>query len=351
VRRAAGLFIALLLSRSSLAEVCRDAPAQCAFRDGKAALKSDPREAARLLYSSYHLEPRPDTLALYAYALHQGHRYAAAREAFTRAKIAFQAELATTQRAFAAASAKHDSEASAAAQAHLEDLQRQLENVDSELGVLESLTARVRLRYAAGEPPAGLVIAHRGEGDVQRPFTELVIVNAGDDALAVTYPDGRSKEFPLALSGGADHTVVIPAEDAAPTPQPLPVAPVRDAASLASSSSHVGRWVGAGLLGVGVVSAGLGGFVYYDAHQAYEKSGCAESGSCPNSAAKDAGQRATDRMNIALGISIGGGVLAVTGLVLTIADPGHSSRAASVAAHFQITSRPDGFTALLRGSF
>ena len=333
---------------SAVADRCDDAPAVCELNAGKAALASDPAEAAKQLYASYQLDPKPATLAVYAYALHRAHRYAESFEAFTRAKTAFEAIVAATARTVDGAKAAQDPAALSRAQREFVDAQNTLQNIESELGLLRSLTAEVRVRYAAGAPPAGLLIARRGAGDVVDPFGHPFIIDTPADTLIVTYPDGQSREIALALAGGATQTVVIPAPDVPSVAAPANPAPTNPAPAPREiePTHHTARWAGLALLVVGASAASVAGIVAYDAHE----DRCPD-GMCESMASAVAAADAKSREQLAAGVAIGGGVLALTGLVLAITDPGHSTGPGGVAANFNVIVRSNGAMAFFQRSF
>jgi len=349
MRRAIAGFACLTSAASSaVAERCDDAPAVCELDAGKAALVSDPAEAAKQLFASYQLEPKPGTLAVYAYALHRAHRYAESYEAFTRAKTAFEAIVAATAKTVDGAKAAQDLAALSRAQRELVDAQNTLQNIESELGLLRSLTAEVRVRYAAGAPPAGLLIARRGAGDVDDPFGHPFIIDAPADTLVVTYPDGKRREIALALAGGATQTVVIPAPEV-----PAAVAPANPAPAIPAPAPdpieprhHTARWTGLALLVAGASTASIAGIVAYDAHE----DRCPD-GMCASMASAVAAGQAKNREQLAAGVAIGGGVLALTGLVLAITDPGHSTAPRGAASNFNVIVRSNGAMAFFQRSF
>lgn len=157
----AACVVASLATHAAIA--CDDAPSECAFQAGMAALHTNPEEAAKQFLASHTLDPKPRTLAAYALAQLTAKHYALAAKAYAQAKADYQPLLAASSHAVDAARTASDPTALASAQQAYEELANKVAAIDLQLGRLATQTAHVRLRYAAGAAPAGIVVVHPGE--------------------------------------------------------------------------------------------------------------------------------------------------------------------------------------------
>lgn len=201
------------LSRVAIADECFDAPAVCDVKAGTALIATDPEAAAKKLLAAYELQPSADTLGIYSFALQQAHHYALAIEASTRARSMLEDERD-----------KLTNDATDHAKPRLDQIAAELTSIDAQIANLKVVTGRITLRYSGD--PKGIVVARRGGGDVEDPFSTPVVVDAGSDTLIVTYPTGQLVELPIHVGGGAEATVVVPTPPALGEPRP----PVDDTA-------------------------------------------------------------------------------------------------------------------------
>jgi hypothetical protein len=330
---------------------CYDTPAVCHRIAGKALLTSNPKEAARELYASYTAENRTATYGLYAFALRLDHRYAASALVFRRVRTRLGTELEAAQRALTDAQARKDTRAITAATALVMELQTQLQNADSQLSGLESQTAHVRLRFAGSKE---IVVVHKNEGDIKDPFTETILVNADDDSLIVSYPDGKTVEITVKVPGGSEQTIVVPAENESNTTATTPPLVAANAVE-PRDPDHRLRWIGLGLLGGAAVALGASVVFQIQSNNAWNDAqapgaGCVDDACERGSRGASLAQDSQNRAHVALGTAIAGAAFAASGIVLLVLDRRHADDASSSTA-LNVVPQSGGLAAFVTGRF
>jgi hypothetical protein len=332
----------LAQSEAHAGECTLSTPA-CHLGNGKQLLDTDPKRAAEELLASFKLDERTDTLALYATALQNDRRHAAALETWQRVIVFRESELDAAR----AAARRATGRKRAAARTAVERAEAQLEQAAEAIMKLWPSVGRVRIRIAAGQQ---LAVSRGGlEVDVSRD----VLVNAGRDELVFTRKDGSVERIVVQVAAGALTKLDAPAEPIAkpaakPAPQqplklkpPEPVEPAEPAArpeptlatvrSVEEPRSRTMSRVGLGLVAGAVAAAGVAGTLGYLAGHDYDRSqesGCSPDGQCPIGPASDLAERSNDRARLAQISAIGGGAMLATGVVLWIAGRGKPRRAA-----------------------
>lgn len=273
------LLATLLLapSMASAADECDGKPdaAQCYVLAGRAVLETNPGEAARLFLASYKLEPKIDPLASYGLALAADQQYAAAAEVLEKAVQEYDKITADKPEV--------DAQTTFAIIHRIKAVKDELARITPQIGWVQINTVEKQTL------PAGYTIVRKGGStDLRSSDPTRLVVKAKGDALAITYPSGKTHEFPVNVAGGALTSFDIPPEPAEVVEKP-PEEPVvvEDPAIKLKQKAYIAGGAGGALflggivytlaandpiypisivlIGAGLAGLGLGGYWYYQA--------------------------------------------------------------------------------------
>jgi hypothetical protein len=263
-------------SMASAADECEGKPdaAQCYVLAGRAVLDTNPNEAARLFLASYRLEPKIDPLASYGLALAADRQYAAAAEALEKAVQEYDKITADKPEV--------DAQTTFAIIHRIKAVKDELARITPQIGWVQINTVEKQTL------PAGYTVVRKGgAADLRSSDPTRLVVAAKGDTLVITYPTGKSHEFPVNVAGGALTSFDIPTEPAEVVEKPVedpevvkdPAEELRKKAYIAGGSGGA-LFVGGiiytlatdpiypisiVLIGAGLAGLGLGGYWYYQA--------------------------------------------------------------------------------------
>jgi hypothetical protein len=274
---------------------CNDARGFAALERGDAArgtsAHAEYEAAANYFDRSYSDAPTGTRLALYGHAMFKAGHYDRAKKALEESRRQLRTD-ATRGRNVAA-------------------MER---TVEDDLKDLRNSTVVVTLRYVRGTPPPGLHVSRKGEGTLEAPFAQPILMRGNGDTLVVEYPDAKSVEISIVAPPGTSVSKTIPAF-AADTPLPAP--PRR----------RISRGIGVGLLAAATVTFVTSGVVYARSKQTLDDQGCLEApdGTLTGCRDTEVAQLAADHQTHSERGFVAGGVILVGGLVMILLDRSHNT--------------------------
>jgi hypothetical protein len=216
--------------------------------------------------------------------------------------------------------------------------ERAVDIASSHISELEPHLARLTLHAAGGATVAGMSVTLDGVAFPIESLDVAVAVDKGNHRVEASAPGHRPWSGEVALSDGEKKSIDVGPLEELPPP-PAPPAPTPGTGATAASPlvpagpqpvrerpSSARKWIGIGVLGLGVVALGVGGFEALDAmskHDDAVKLGCNDDlTGCPTAMnGIDPAQKAYDAANLATGFAIAGGALALTGIIVWATAP------------------------------